>query len=98
VYEALDWGYRGAYIQSKHAVSVPEADEANADIDRLLIEPDYNSKSGKSVRIIGFCQSRNELLTIIAMNLSGVNFGVNAWPSNAKDIALYYGRESHEKH
>lgn len=49
VFEAADWTHRGYYIL-KHGVTPAEADEALADPERLVINPDPASKSGRSVR------------------------------------------------
>ena len=38
----------------KHGITPAIADEALEDPNRVMIDPDYNSESGKSVRIIGF--------------------------------------------
>lgn len=72
-----------------HGVHTYEADEALADPDRVVISPDYNSRSGETVRIIGFSVSRNELLSIIVLEHEGTEYGVNGWPSNSKDRNLY---------
>jgi hypothetical protein len=53
VYETADWSHRRDYIVAKHKVTSVEADEALADPDRVVLDPDPASKSGRSVRIIG---------------------------------------------
>jgi hypothetical protein len=47
-----DWSYRGDYI-IRHGINPAEADEAVADPDRVVLNPDPASKSGRGVRIIG---------------------------------------------
>jgi len=54
-----------------------------------VIEPDYNSTSGRSVRIIGFSQTADALLTLIVVEDDGVTYGVNAWRSSARDRRIY---------
>ena len=54
-----------------------------------MIDPDYNSTSGRSVRIIGFSQSADGLVTVIVLGDEGVMYGVNAWRSNARDRRIY---------
>lgn len=54
-----------------------------------MIDPDYNSTSGRLVRIIGFSQTVGELLTVIVLNEDNVTYGVNAWRSNARDRRIY---------
>lgn len=84
-----DWSHRGDYIVAKHDVTPDEADEALLDPERVVIDPDYNSTSGRSVRIIGFSRTVGELLTVIVLNEDSVTYGVNAWRSNASDRRIY---------
>ena len=84
-----DWSHRGDYIVAKHGVTPEEADEALLDPERIVIDPDYNSTSGRSVRIIGFSQTADDLLTVIVLTDEGVTYGVNAWRSNGRDLRIY---------
>jgi hypothetical protein len=86
---AVDWSKRGDYIVAKHGVTPAEADEALSDPDRVVLDPDYNSQSGRGVRTIGFCPSRSELLSVLTLTDEGTEYGVNAWPSNARDKVIY---------
>ena len=52
-----------------------EADEAHGDPERVVIYPDYNSTSGRSVRIIGFSQIVDDLITLIVLEDEGVVYG-----------------------
>jgi hypothetical protein len=94
MFEDLDWRYGADHMWEKHGVTVREANEAVRDPDRVLVNPDYNSQSGRTVRIIGYCQQRGELLSIIAINDHGTDYGVNGWASNSKDRRIY--REAEE--
>ncbi len=84
-----DWSHRGDYIVEKHGVTPEEADEALDDPERVLIDPDYNSTSGRSARIIGFSRSADDLITVIVLRDEGVTYGVNAWRSNARDRRIH---------
>ena len=84
-----DWSHRGDYIVAKRGVTPEEADEALLDPERIVIDPDYNSTSGRSVRIIGFSQTADDLLTVIVLTDEGVTYGVNAWRSNGRDLRIY---------
>ena len=66
-----------------------QADEALNDPERVVIDPDYNSKSGLSVRIIGYSESAGALLTVLVINDNGHEYGINGWHSNAKDHRIY---------
>ena len=89
VFGSGNWSHRGDYIVRKHGVTPEEADEALTDPQRIVIEPDYNSTSGRSVRIIGFSQTADALLTVIVVEDDGVTYGVNAWRSSARDRRIY---------
>jgi hypothetical protein len=85
----VDSSERGDYIVTKHQVTPTQADEALNDPDRLVLDPDPASRSGVGVRTIGYCASRDELLSVITVEEGGVIFGVNAWPSNPRDQRKY---------
>ena len=57
----VDWTHGVAHIQASHRLTVAEASEAVRDIDVLWFDPDPNSKSGRSVRVIGYSQSRQTI-------------------------------------
>ncbi len=85
----LNWRDRGEYIRRKHGVTPRQAEDALADPNRVVFDPDYNSQSGRSVRIVGFSVLAGKCLTVIALRFDGVEYGVNAWESNDKDKAHY---------
>ncbi|MEZ0342994.1 transposase [Mycobacterium sp. pV006] len=60
-----------------------------ADPYRVVIDPDPASKSGRSVRIIGYSATARSVLTVIALEDDGTIHGVNAWPSNPRDQRIY---------
>lgn len=59
------------------------------DPERIVIDPDYNSTGGRSVRIIGFSKTADDLITVTVLNDEGVTYGVDAWQSNARDRRIY---------
>jgi len=85
----LDWSVRGDYIVEKHGITPREAQDAISDPQRLVFEPDYNSQSGRSVRIVGHSVLAGKLLTVIALRFDGIEYGVNAWESNPRDRSIY---------
>jgi hypothetical protein len=89
VFERIDWSQRGAYMERKHRISPAIADEALEDPNRVVIDPDYNSESGRSVRIIGFSVTAAEVITVIVLENDGTEYGVNGWAANEKDRRLY---------
>ena len=86
--EGIDWQHRGDYL-AKHGLTPDVADEAFADPNRLVIDPDPASLSGRSIRVIGWSSSIRMLVTVIVLPDEGVVWGVNAWPSNSTDQRRY---------
>ena len=86
--EGIDWRHRSDYI-SKHGLTPDVADEAFADPNRLVIDPDPSSVSGRSIRVIGWSSSTKALITVIVLPAEGIIWGVNAWPSNRTDQRRY---------
>lgn len=89
-FDRVDWSKRGAYMQRKHGIAPAVADDALADPNRVLIDPDYNSRSGQSVRIIGYSTVADDIITVIVLTHAGTEYGVNGWPANAKDRRIYH--------
>lgn len=58
-----------------------------------MIDPDYNSESGRTVRIIGFSVTADEVITVIVLENDGTEYGVNGWAANEKDRRFYAGSE-----
>ncbi|WP_433578734.1 transposase [Nocardia brasiliensis] len=95
-FEDVDWSKRGEYI-AKHGTTPEQAGEALSDPARLVIDPDPASKSGESVRIIGWSQSANRVLTVIVLEHEGTEYGVNCWPANDRDQSLYHTTEDEQR-
>lgn len=87
----VDWRHGAKHMWTNHRVTVEEANEAMADVDALWLDPDPKSTSGSSIRVIGYCPSRREVLTVILVRDSGVDWlwGANGWPANSTDRAKY---------
>lgn len=73
----------------RHGITVEQANEALDDPDALVFDPDYASKSGRSIRTIGWSASYGGLVTVITVVDGGVTYGVNGWPSNDIDARRY---------
>jgi len=86
----VDWTHGAGHMQASHQVTPEEADEALADIDAVWFDPDPHSKSGRSVRVIGYSHSRNKILTVILVRREdGGYWGANGWESNSSDRRRY---------
>jgi hypothetical protein len=89
VFERVDWSKRGEYMQHKHGIAPEVADEALGDANRVVLAPDYNSTSGRGVRIIGYSTIAHDVITVIVMENDGIEYGVNGWVANQKDRRIY---------
>ncbi|MDR0848531.1 MAG: hypothetical protein LBN10_05735 [Propionibacteriaceae bacterium] len=94
--EAPDWSRLTGHADNRSQrypgdtdIPVPWAVEAWEDENAALIDPDYNSKSGKSLRLIGWSDSAGFLITVIAVHAEDSLFAASAWKSNKKDQRLY---------
>jgi len=97
VWESVDWSERGAYMSGRHGITPAAADEALNDPERLVIDPDYASQSGRTVRVVGYSPTLGQLVTVIVLDHEGHEYGVNGWPANEKDSRLYRdGGQTHE--
>ena len=76
-------------MMAAHGVHPDCADEALADPSAVVFDPDYNSKSGSSVRTVGYSGKARDVLTVITTTQDGVTYGVNAWPANTTDRRYY---------
>ncbi len=93
--EDVDWTHRGAYMRARHGITVEIAHEVVSDPERVVIDPDYNSSSGSSIRVIGYSPLAGAIVTVIVMVDDGVVHGVNGWIANTRDQQLYREEGDH---
>lgn len=93
MFEEVDWSKRGEYMAAKHQISPLVANEALADPDRLVLDPDPASESGRSVRIVGWSPTRGGLVTVIVLADRGHDYGVNGWAANDVDVRRYHNQQ-----
>jgi hypothetical protein len=62
-----------------------------------VIDPDYISTIGRSVRFIGFSVIAIETITGIVLEDDGIEYGVNGWVANEKDRRLNNEGGQHER-
>ncbi|WP_343599552.1 transposase [Mycobacterium sp.] len=65
---AVDWCRRADYIRERHGISAAWADEAVNDRHAVWQVPDPASRSGLSVRVIGYSPSARMVLTVILIS------------------------------
>ena len=87
----VDWHEREIYMWARHGVSAAEADEAVSDELAIWFDPDPRSRSGEGIRVIGFCLSRAQVLTVILVRKEAPHefWGVNGWQANGRDLRTY---------
>jgi hypothetical protein len=86
----VDRTHGAEHMQTRHHITPDEADEAVADIDAVWFEPDPNSQSGRSVRVIGYSHSRRAVLTVILVHRDdGGYWGANGWEASTADRRRY---------
>jgi hypothetical protein len=103
--EDVDWSKRGDYIRSRSQRKGGEFDvepewatEAVMDEQRLVAAPDPASKSGETIRVVGYSGSANRVLVVILLpvdlaDIDGSWIGVNAWAANSTTIRRYHREE-----
>lgn len=101
IIDAIDWQHRGDYIRTRSQrrpgdfdVEPEWATEAAFDDNRKITAPDPASKSGETIRVLGYSQSADRILAIVLRpknypELDGTWWGVNAWAANSTAIRRY---------
>lgn len=87
-------------MRTRHQITVQAANEALADADALLFDPDPKSMSGRSARVIGFSPTAAAVLVVILVRCEdrpGSWWGANGWRANSTDRRIYAeGSQRHE--
>jgi hypothetical protein len=87
-------------MRTRHQVTVQQANEALADADALLFNPDPKSTSGVSARVIGYSPTAAAVLVVILVRREdkpGSWWGANGWRANSTDRRIYAeGSQRHE--
>lgn len=87
--EEVDRSHRGEYMHQRHGITSVTAGEALSDPDRVVLDPDPASKSGRGTRTIGYSPTAASLVTVILLDNDGTTYGVNGWYSNSTDQRRY---------
>jgi hypothetical protein len=97
----IDWNKRAEYIRSQHAIGPTWANEAVQDDHSVWLALDPASRSGHSVRVIGYSTSAKQVLTVILVGADsdaseepdGDWWGAKLWVANDRD-RHFYGEEN----
>lgn len=88
--ERVTWTEEAAAHMLRHGVTVTQANEAVNDPDAQWADPDPASKSGESVRVVGWSHTRVDIVTVILMHDGDDWAGVNGWPTKSgRDRTAY---------
>lgn len=84
---AVDWSANG---QDEHIalrdITPEQANEALDDPEAVVFDPDYNTRSGRSIRTIGYSPSFGDVMSVITVrDLGGVIWGATAFRANRRD-------------
>lgn len=60
----VDWMHGAEHMRAEHQVTVVEANEALADADARLFDPDPKGNSGASARVIGYSPTAVAVLVV----------------------------------
>lgn len=79
-----DLGYRREDRLARHGVTIAEAEEALADVDAVVFDRDYASKSGRSIRTIGSSRSFGDLPAVFTVPFKCDVYGFAAYRADTK--------------
>jgi uncharacterized DUF497 family protein len=89
----VDWSFTENHVRQRHGVEIAWIAEALNDPEALVLNPDPASRSGRSIRTIGYSISAKRLLTVITVEEDGKIYGVNGWKSSNIDVRRYKEEE-----
>lgn len=95
-YEFVDWETAAGHIWHTHQILIEWVKEACADVDRVILDPDPASKSGRSLRIVGFSSSFGHPITVVAIRRQSRLEVTSAWRSNSRDARIYRERQAND--
>ena len=77
---AIEWDTDREAHLARHHVTIAQANEALTDPNRVVINPDYASISGRGIRTIGYSASFGGLLSVMTwIDQHGVERGTTAF-------------------
>lgn len=99
--DEIDWQYGGEHIRARSRRRLGDFDiepewatEAATDENRKIAAPDPASKTGETIRVLGYSQAANRVLVVILRpknlpEIDGSWWGVTAWAANSTAIRRY---------
>jgi len=96
MHEVIDCTAAVQHIWDRHRILAEWVEQACADADRVILDPDPASRSGRSVRIVGFSSGYGYPITVVAVRRSDRLVVASAWPANSKDRRTYLEGQGNE--
>lgn len=91
----VDWPARARQHAANHGLTVDSCTEAVTDPDRLVIDPDSKSETGKSFKIIGWSRQAAHHVTVVLIHEpDGGITAATAWPSSRQERRDYNTRNN----
>lgn len=87
-------GTRSRRYPAAADTAVEWVDEAVADVNALILDPDSRSRRG-SVRVVGYSAGAGFVITVIVDRVGDELWGNNAWKTSGRDRRAY--REAIER-
>lgn len=85
------------HIWRRHRLLTEWVRQAVSDEDRLILDPDPASRSGLSLRIVGFSVAYGHPITVVAIRRRTHLEITSAWRSNPRDERIYRERQENEQ-
>jgi hypothetical protein len=83
------WLDRQAHL-ARHRITTDQAEEALADPQRVVLDPDPAAKpGGRGVRTVGYSRSAAAVLCVITVTDHGITYGATAFIANATYQRIY---------
>lgn len=93
----IDWSLAVEHMWSRHPVLLAWAQEAVRDANRVILNPDPASRSGTSMRVIGYSPGADVVLVVIIVEFQGRLLAASAWRANKSHERRYRkGARTHE--
>jgi len=94
--EVIDCTAAVEHIWDRHRILPEWVEQACADTDRVILDPDPASRSGRSVRIVGFSSGYGYPITIVAVRRRDHLVVASAWRANSRDRRTYREGQGNE--
>ncbi|MDA2987904.1 MAG: transposase [Actinomycetota bacterium] len=94
--EDIDFEAAAEHIWQGHRILMDWVREACSDDDRVILDPDPASRSGQSLRIVGFSASFGHPVTVVGFRRRTHIEITSAWRSNPRDQRIYRERQGND--